>query len=177
MNGLHSCKPGNEPTVGETKHFTIEQRVGKSGKPWTKIKAAAPDAGGQSYRVKSVKPTDYTDQHGNVSMNLEIEPANGVIPIKHPSEVSQYSQAAPQRAAATGASDDRSNRIERQHSQEMALRYFAIWETTNITTAKLRDMIDWFQRDVGRMPAPPQAKPEPEPEHDDAPEPDEEEAF
>jgi hypothetical protein len=42
---------------------------------------------------------------------------------------------------------------------------------------KLRAMIDYFQKDVGRMPATPVSKSEPEPEHDDAPEPDEEEQF
>jgi|SRR5215469_13599447 len=50
---------------------------------------------------------------------------------------------------------DRSSRIERQHSQEMALRYFAL-NSKNVapTTEQLRGMIDWFQRDVGHSPGP-----------------------
>lgn len=169
MNGLHSCKPGNEPTVGETKHFTIEQRIGKSGKPWTKIKA---DREGQPYRVVKAVKTDFVDDHGNVSFNLEIEPSNGT----------QSREAAPQRAGNGDARDDTGNRIERQHSQEMAIRYIALRFPTGVPEnmdikSILRDMIDWFQRDVGRMPVSPAGKPAPEPEHDDAPEPDEEESF
>lgn len=50
--------------------------------------------------------------------------------------------------------DDRSNRIERQHSQEMALRYFALDGSGDMPeTKKLRDMISWFQRDIGKSPA------------------------
>jgi hypothetical protein len=60
---------------------------------------------------------------------------------------------------------DRSSRIERQHSQEMALRFFALDPEGNIPdTKKLRGMIDWFQRDVGHVPGPPKPKVEDEPE-------------
>jgi hypothetical protein len=48
--------------------------------------------------------------------------------------------------------DDRSNRIERQHSQEMALRYFTLRKMDTIDTDMLRTMIDWFQRDISRTP-------------------------
>ena len=91
-------------------------------------------------------------------------------------------QASAQRASAPSSSDDRSNRIERQHSQHMALLYLAMRpdQTVQVSTETVRSLIDWFQRDVGRMPAPTQAKaavPQPEPEPDDAPEPSEEEEF
>lgn len=46
-------------------------------------------------------------------------------------------------------------RIERQHAQEMALRYFCMIEKVPDTTDKLRMMIDWFQRDVGHVPTAP----------------------
>lgn len=88
---------------------------------------------------------------------------------------------------ATGApapepGQDRSSRIERQHSQEMALRWFSLIAYSNEgvaevpPTEKLRAMIDWFQRDVGRVPAAPTPKtkpmvePEPEPEEPIEPE-------
>jgi hypothetical protein len=43
--------------------------------------------------------------------------------------------------------DDRSKRIERQHSQHMALIAFELIGKTS--TDGLREMIDWFQRDIG----------------------------
>lgn len=65
--------------------------------------------------------------------------------------------SAPQR----NSSDDRSSRIERQHSQEMALRYAALKNMVDINTTALRELIDWFQRDVGHVPS---ASTRPEPE-------------
>lgn len=64
--------------------------------------------------------------------------------------------------------DDRSSRIERQHSQEMALRYFALSANGEVPeTKQLRDMISWFQRDIGHAPsAPSQREPEPPPPDD-----------
>ena len=103
----------------------------------------------------------YSDSYGNVGYDIAIEPQNGA----------PQAQAAPQRAGNGGGSDDRSNRIERQHSQEMAIRYAALKKLDALDTDGLRTLIDWFQRDVGRMPAAPQAKADlpPEPE---SPEPD-----
>jgi hypothetical protein len=94
-------------------------------------------------------------------------------------------QAAPQRANGGTSSDDRSNRIERQHSQEMAIRYAALKQLKDITPHDMVALIDWFARDVGRMPAPPQAKaavPQPEMDEEmmpqgDADEPECEEPF
>jgi hypothetical protein len=92
----------------------------------------------------------------------------------------------PQRSAPSpsqrNGNDDRSNRIERQHSQEMALRLASIDNTTIITDGKtdlkkLKWFIDWFQKDVSKLPAqsapPPQREPEPEPEPEPDPEDDE----
>lgn len=76
INGLHSCKPGNEPQQGETKTFVVEHRPAKDGKKaWIKIKAAGADYGGSPYRILNAEPTGFTDAHGNISFNIEIEPA------------------------------------------------------------------------------------------------------
>jgi len=61
------------------------------------------------------------------------------------------------------AADDRSNRIERQHSQEMALRAIAITKQV-VSTQSLREWTDYFQRDIGRPPS----SNEPQPESQDA---------
>lgn len=75
LNGLHSCKPGNDPKVGEVKTFTVAQMTGKSGKQYLKIKAESMERGGSPYRILSAEPTGYTDSYGNISFNLEIEPS------------------------------------------------------------------------------------------------------
>ncbi len=73
ISGLLSVKPGNEPQQGETRTFAIEHRTSKNGKPWIKIKNAGPDYGGQPYRILQAEKTDFVDQHGNLSFNVEIE--------------------------------------------------------------------------------------------------------
>ncbi len=73
INGLHSCKPGNDPVVGQVKLFVIENRKGKSGKPYIKIRSANAENGGTPHRILGAEKTDFVDQHGNVSYNLEIE--------------------------------------------------------------------------------------------------------
>jgi hypothetical protein len=172
MNGLHSCKPGNEPVIGQVKTFMVEQRTGKSGKAYTKITSKAADQGGQPYKILSAKPTGHTDSYGNVSFNIEVEPANGagsVIPIRHPSEAAALTKMY-------AGSDDRSSRIERQHSQEMSLRYFAL-AGSKPTTVELREMTSWFQRDIGHTPSSPATQqPEPPPPQS-APDDDEEIPF
>jgi len=80
ISGLHSCKAENEPQVGQIKTFVVEQRTGKSGKAYLKIKSAGAEFGGTPFRIVSAEPTGYTDKFGNISFNLEIEPVNGGIP-------------------------------------------------------------------------------------------------
>lgn len=65
-------------------------------------------------------------------------------------------QSAAARPSNGSDNDNRSHRIERQHSQEMALRYFDLSQKIP-TTAELRGMTDWFQRDVGNLPTQPKA--------------------
>jgi hypothetical protein len=152
MNGLHSCKPGNEPVVGHIKMFVVEQRTGKSGKAYTKITSKKAEEGGQPYKILSAKPTGHTDSYGNHSFNIEVEPANGAqtAPQSHP-QIKMYA----------GNGDDRSSRIERQHSQEQAIRYATLKGLTSITTDELRTLIDWFQRDVSHTPSAPAKQLEP----------------
>ncbi len=75
INGLHCCKPGNDPKQGEVKTFIVQQMTSKKGKPYLKIKAASSENGGTPYRVLSVESTGFVDGYGNNSFNLEIEPA------------------------------------------------------------------------------------------------------
>ncbi len=80
VSGLHSCKPGNDPQIGQVKLFVIENRKGKSGKPYIKIRSANAENGGTPHRILNAEKTDFVDQHGNVSYNLEIESAIGAVP-------------------------------------------------------------------------------------------------
>src|SRR6266404_5973825 len=74
VTGLLSVKPGNEPEQGEIRTFVIEQRPARNGKKaWTKIRGAGENYGGARYRILSVEPTGFTDMHGNISFNVEIE--------------------------------------------------------------------------------------------------------
>lgn len=76
VSGLHTCKPGNTPSVNQIKTFLVtEETSQRTGNQWIKIRSAAPDKGGQHYKVLSVRPTGTSDAHGNVSFNLEIEKA------------------------------------------------------------------------------------------------------
>lgn len=66
-----------------------------------------------------------------------------------------------------GRSPETQARIERQHSQEMALRYFAMKGSALPGTTELREMISWFQRDIARSPERRQERePDPEPPED-----------
>jgi hypothetical protein len=181
ISGLHSCTVGNTPYVGDVKLFVIEQRIGKSGKPWTKITNASADMGGRPHEVMSVTKTDYTDAHGHISFNMEIQPvtipedrSKGAVPVQ---TVQQSSGNAPQTRPNGGGYEDRGNRIERQHSQEMAIRYAALKGLKDITPKDMVALIDWFARDVSRTPAPPKIKAKPEPQEDEAPQIDESEEF
>ncbi len=73
INGLHSCKPGNDPVVGQVKLFVIEHRTGKNNKPYIKIRSANADNGGTPHRILGAEKTDFVDKYGNHSYNLEVE--------------------------------------------------------------------------------------------------------
>jgi hypothetical protein len=157
MNGLHVCKAGNAPQVGQVKSFVVTG---------DRIKSKPMDQGGQNYTITKVSQSDtYKDAYGNLGFNLEIEPQNGSGPTPAPR----------QQAASAGWSDDRSNRIERQHSQSVAVAYATLKGMSDITSDQLVALIDWFHRDVSRMPTTVKKteSPEPEPEATDG-SPDEE---
>lgn len=174
IEGLHTCKPGNEPMVGQVKTFVVIQNSATATKKaWTKIKSASPDAGGQPYKITAVKPTGHTDSYGNVSFNLTIEPttdqaasqSSGNAPRNGFMTKDDYWQRKEDRDREWQAEQVRNKpRIERQHSQEMALRYLAMRpdQTTQVSTETVRELINWFQRDIDHSPAKPIAKQEPE---------------
>ena len=95
IQGLITQKPGRDPQVGEVKCFTVEQRTSVSGKAWTKFKNSIPDKGGSMYKILSVKPTGFEDQHGNISFNLSVEPTTAAptMPASAPVRSSQGKEA------------------------------------------------------------------------------------
>jgi hypothetical protein len=174
ISGLLTVKPANTPKVGDVRCYMVENRVAQSGNTWNKIKGSTPDNGGQSYKVLSVTPTGRTDKYGNISLNIEVEPANGAQPLGPSTSLPPRQQ---RQSLHNG--DDRSSRIERQHSQEMSLRYFAL-SGIKPSTTELREMTSWFQRDIShipelknpsREPSGPsfQSKPEEEPDETEVP--------
>jgi hypothetical protein len=85
----------------------------------------------------------------------------GVAPAQRRQRPGASTTAPP---AQRNNNDERSNRIERQHSQAMALKYCELSQIDPSDTKKLVELISWFQRDIGRSPAKPQpaaAAPEP----------------
>ncbi len=79
-------------------------------------------------------------------------PKRGSAPAQAPAPTTKFHGGS-----YVGGSDDRSQRIERQHSQEMAIRWITLLTTLGVmptedasTPKKLRETIDFFQRDVGR---------------------------
>ncbi len=161
MKGFHVCKAGNAPTVGQVKSLIV------SG---DRIKSKKVEEGGQNYTITSaVQRASYSDSYGNVGYDIEIVPQLASIPMQ------QSTQAAPQQAAAPRQGDDRSNRIERQHSQEMAIRWITLLTTLGVippedvkTPKKLRETIDFFHRDVSRIPvATTETQAEPDPADED----------
>src|SRR6516225_1094249 len=76
VRGLHCCKPANTPKVGQVKKFVLIDNG-----DWTKIKNPDTRSGeiGVAYTIVSVEQTDYSDAHGNVSFNLDLEPAGGGV--------------------------------------------------------------------------------------------------
>jgi hypothetical protein len=73
INGLLKQKPGKPPQVGEERYFTWQEKTSKSGKPWIHIKNTPHDMGGQLCQIVSCEPTDYRDNYGNESFNVEFE--------------------------------------------------------------------------------------------------------
>jgi hypothetical protein len=144
-----------------------------TGKPWIKIRNSQD---GSVCEILSVRKTDYTDPRGNVSYSIDFrvlprlslanqtpDQQTSLTPAgsTSPSQITKndYWERREQRDREWQAEQIRNKpRIERQHSQEMALRWFLLIVSSNEgvavipTTEKLREMINWFQRDIDRSP-------------------------
>ncbi len=165
INGLHSCKPGNDPVIGQVKLFVIEHRQGKSGKPYIKIKSANAENGGTPHRILGAEKTDFVDKYGNHSYNLEVEasssPPSTVQNLRatmqqgrEPGDATQEEENAAQSPphAQQGESgpmsrddywrrkedrdEQRQKFIIRQHSQSMALEVLKLKVTLNELTVE-----------------------------------------
>lgn len=155
ITGLHSCKPDNAPVIGEVKTFVIEQKVGKSGKPYQKIKSAGTDYGGTPFRILEAEPTGFTDKYNNVSYNLGIEPAQyppgTILPPGSPPPTQQVQAPS---AAPYSMLDERQRAIIRQHSESMALELLKLKQALgelsveDLTPSKLKQLADFFDQDV-----------------------------
>jgi hypothetical protein len=157
--GFHVCKPGNAPTVGQVKSFIIAG---------DRIRSKAADQGGQNYTITAVtQNATYKDSYGNVGYDIEVEPSSsGRVSGGH---TEHGGNAQSGRAAAGMSKDDywtrkeerdieASQRMNRSHAQDMALRYFAMIGGfgDKSATEALRGMTDWFQRDSWRTAGPKQ---------------------
>lgn len=105
ISGLHTCKPENEPHAGEIKCFSIEKKVSQAGKPWLKVRNSTPDKGGLDYRIVNVKETGFTDAHGNISYNVELERVNDPVIYNTPSGPVHKSAIPPPPAQQNAHSD------------------------------------------------------------------------
>ncbi len=152
INGLHSCKPGNDPIVGQVKLFVIQHMTSKKGKPYIKIKSANEENGGTPHRILVADKTDFVDQHGNISFNMEVEATTA-----QPSAFQQTKaamQGEPPGWEAQPPLDERQRAIIRQHSQSMALEVLKLKVTLNeltvadLTPSKLGALADYFDQDV-----------------------------
>lgn len=101
ISGLHTCKPKNAPSVGQVKAFICEDRGNY-------IKLRNPDNKkgevGAFYRVTSAEKTNYSDAHGNISFNLDLEPAEAPAPQQTapPANGTRVHNASPAAAAPSG---------------------------------------------------------------------------
>ncbi len=71
INGLLVQKAGSpklEP--GDERWFSWEERVGKTGKSYIKIKNESKEYGGRLCAIIDAEKTDFTDKFGNVSYNV-----------------------------------------------------------------------------------------------------------
>lgn len=149
VSGLHTCKPGNAPSVGQVKSFMV-QDMGN----YIKIRSVTPDKGGQYYKILSAAKTDYADQHGNVSFNLEVEPA--LVPVHTAQNAPQTSvKADPGAFVAPGGSGQQSPAQEsvKQHLMRAANLYALCVEAADTVirdrmhrrNIDLHEQMPWFQ--------------------------------
>ncbi len=179
MTGLLSQKPNSPiPTCGSRKEFVWQERIGKSGKPWIKIKNAQ-DGEGQLCEILSVAKTDYIDSHGNISFNIEFNPLGDgggdtgsehstSNPARHRPAAGAHDADRRDPAASNSHANSKDDywerklqheisvqpKIIRQHSQSMALEVLKLKVTLNelkvedLTPAKLTSLANYFDNDV-----------------------------
>lgn len=129
INGLLTQKPDSPaPVAGNTQRFSWEQRTGKSGKPWIKIKNEGKDYGSACEIVEAEK-TDFQDQHGNVSFNVSFIPSDDAGAVGGGAEKAVA-------VAAPATSDERETQYDRPIAVKIAGRILA-YEVSKRTEAPL----------------------------------------
>jgi hypothetical protein len=161
ISGLLIQKADRTPPIqGAQRRFSWQDTTSKSGAVYTKVKNEN-EGYGQLCEVLSVRKTDY-NRNGNVSFNVDfrvlpdqqtsLTPAGGTSPSQGISK-NDYWERREQRDREWQAEQIRNKpRIERQHSQQMAIDYATLKGLKEITPAQMLELINWWQRDIDRSP-------------------------
>ena len=111
------------------------------GVEWKHIEAGFSKKTGKAYGAFSVCPvTDCKERPTTLKKDEPIDQA-----ISQGPQVNDF-------VDATKAVADRSYRIERQHSQDMALRFFQARHMDDFTDQMLKDRTDMFMADLDKKP-------------------------
>lgn len=117
INGLLTQKPDSPaPAAGNTQRFSWEQKTGKSGKPYIKIKNEGKDYG-SACEVVSAEKTDFTDTHGNISFNVSFIPQDDAA--------GGVGEARQNGSSSAATSDERGDKIDRAVAFKGAVRVVA----------------------------------------------------
>jgi hypothetical protein len=118
VNGLLTQKPDSPaPVAGNTQRFSWEQKTGKAGKPYIKIKNEGADYG-HACEVVTAEKTDFQDKHGNVSFNVSFIPQDDAAGGVGEAQSSNGSSSA-------ATSDERGEKIDRAVAFKGAVRVIA----------------------------------------------------
>jgi len=100
-----------------------------------------------SHVLSGTKETGFT--YHNSDMDKIVEVSREADSIQTPAPIAPIVPTPPPTPSYT---DDRSKRIERQHSQEMALRYLDLVQRTDVATpidlAAVKKLTDHFVKDL-----------------------------
>ena len=113
-HGLHICKPQNTPRVGQVKCFALETKNPGTDKEWIKIRNVKPEEGSY-FSIVSVEKTNWSDERGNISFNLEIEPS-GAPPQQQQAQqnaTQSSGNGSPAHSTPAGGSDSVEQHIAR----------------------------------------------------------------
>jgi hypothetical protein len=78
------------PIVGQTRPYAWSEVTGRSGKAYTKIKFDGQQ--GQPCKIISAQKNDWSDQYGNVSYSVELEPSFAKSPEGKPDQANGVSK-------------------------------------------------------------------------------------